>query len=88
MTINIYVCAVIAFATLCLGHIIGYKVRKKDEEVKPITMLVKEESIEDVAKVLHENVVVILNGEGKMASLHLGEFHPTSELIKKKVSRD
>lgn len=89
MEINIYVVAVIAFATLCLGHIIGYKTRKKDEVDKPITILVKPESLEFLAEAMNDNVVVVLDGRGKIAEVRLGEFKPKSELTKiKKSDRD
>ena len=78
LTVNIYVCLVLVFAAICLGHIIGYRIRKKEERIAPITILTSKEDIEEVAHVLHDKVVVILNGRNQVVeSMHIGVFEPT-----------
>ena len=79
---NPWVCIIIAICTMLIGHLIGYKTRKREEKEKPITILVEEKDMDDVARSLSK-AVVILSSNGKIIDqLKLSIFHPHTDVTK------
>ena len=84
---NIYLALVLIFAAICLGHIIGYTIRKREDLSSPvITILVeKDEDLPEVAEILNKKVVFMHTEHGKIIEgLHLGVFRPHCDVTKNK----
>lgn len=52
MQLNIYVCALLMFACLLIGHIIGYLVRRKEEKSVVLRIFAKPGQIDDMRQLI------------------------------------